>query len=170
MQKLRRCLQAIEKVSDSSALIVMWLVLGLVLILCWEVLLRSVFNLPTIWAHESTQYLFGFYFALGGAYALKIGGMIKVDILINRMKPRTRAIVEVVTELLTFAFLLVVIWKGLDVLLYSIQIGERSGTAWSPPVWPIKLAAVAGAFLLCLQQLVNYVRSFVSAISGKERL
>ena len=61
--------------------------------------MRGAFNAPTIWAHESTQYFFAVYFTLGGAYALKLGSMVNVDVLVKGMKPRARAILDGVTGL-----------------------------------------------------------------------
>ena len=65
-----------------------WLIFILTGMLCAEVLLRYFFNAPTVWADEGSTYVFGPYFALGGAYALKKGTMIKVDIIVNKLSHR----------------------------------------------------------------------------------
>ena len=94
MGVLRGFCRLVDAVSEYTARVAIWGVLALVFILTWEVLLRSLFNMPTIWAHESTQYFFGFYFALGGGYCLKMGGMVRVDTVIRLFRPRTRAVIE----------------------------------------------------------------------------
>jgi len=168
MRRLWRYCSIIDSANEHIAKLLIWLILPLIAIFCWEVLLRSVFNLPTIWAHESTQYFYGAYFALGGAYALKAGTFIRVDILIERIKPRRRAIVEAITGLVALAFIVALVWKGADIAFYSIKIGEKSETAWGPPIWPIKITVVVGSLLLGIQFLANYIRTLIFAIKGKE--
>lgn len=157
-----------NRISEYSAKMLVWLILALIFVFCWEVLLRGMFNAPTIWAHEGSQYIFGVYFALGGAYALKAKSMVNVDIFVNKLSPRTRAIIDVVTAFITFLFLVAIIWKGLDLIIYSIKAGERSSTAWSPIVWPIKITVVIGTSLLAFQALSDFIRNLTFAISGKD--
>jgi TRAP-type mannitol/chloroaromatic compound transport system permease small subunit len=157
----------VDRSSELVAKAAIWLVMPLVVILCWEIVMRGVFDIPTNWAHESTQYFFGAYFLLGGAYALRVGNFINVDILVAKMSDRKRAAIDASTGIVALAFIVAFIWKGFELLVYSIQIGERSSTAWSPPVWPIKLALVAGSLLLGGQLLANYVRSLVLAVTGR---
>ncbi len=166
-ERLWRCCRVVDSISESTGKFLGWLIVPMVVILCWEVLLRSMFNAPTIWAHESTQYFFGLHFALGGAYALKLGSMVNVDVLVKRFKPRTRAIVDGVTAVVTFVFLGALIWKGFDLALTSVRIGEMSQTPWGPPIYPLKITVVAGAFLLGMQVLAKFIRDIAFGISGK---
>jgi len=40
----------------------------------------------------------------------------------------------------------------------SIQQGETTGTPWSPPIWPVKLAIPVAGLLLLLQGIANLLR------------
>jgi len=139
----------------------------MVAIFCWEVLLRSVLNAPTIWAHECSQYFFAVYFALGGAYALKLGGMVNVDLLVKRLKPRTRAIVDAVMGIVTFIFLVGLAGKGIELALNSIRINETSQTVWGPPIYPLKIIVVVGAVMLLIQAMAKFIRDIAASKSGK---
>jgi len=161
-------IRVINRISEITGRMLAWLILVVVGILLWEVLLRGIFNAPTIWAHESSQYVFGFYFALGGAYALRLGSMVNVDILINKLQPRTRAILNSLAGLITIFFVAALLWKGIDEALYSIKIKEMSQTVWRPPIYPLKITVVLGAFLLGLQAVANILREFLFGISGRE--
>ncbi len=165
--KLWRCCDAVDGFSESTGKLLSWLILAVVTVLCGEVLLRSVFNSPTIWAHECSQYIYGVHFLLGGAYALKFGSMVNVDILVNRLKPRPRAIVDGVTGIVTLLFLLTLIWKGTDLALYSIKINEMSQTLWGPPIYPLKIMVVVGALFLGMQALAKLIRNIIFGISGE---
>lgn len=168
MRRLWRYCRSVDNASEYTSKVLIWLIPILLVIFCWEVLLRSVFNHATIWAHESTQYFFGAYFALGGAYALRVGRFVSVDTLVERMKPRTRAIIDGVTGIVTLLFIVALIWKGFDLALHSVKIGEVSSTAWNPPVWPIKIVVVAGSLLLGMQTLADYIRTIKFAVTGKK--
>ncbi|MBA7651036.1 hypothetical protein ES703_58851 [subsurface metagenome] len=164
---MRRCCATIDSISEFTGKLLSWVVLVIVAIFCWEVLLRSVLNAPTIWAHECSQYFFAVYFALGGAYALKLGGMVNVDILVKRLKPRTRAIVDTAMGIITFIFLVGLAGKGIELALYSISINETSQTVWGPPIYPLKIIVVLGAALLCLQAVAKFIRDIAAIKSGK---
>ena len=168
VSKLWNLSRVVDRISESIGKSVSILIAVLMLLFCWEVLVRSVFNSPTIWVHESTQYIFGLYFVLGAAYALKIGGMVRVDIVVGRFKPRTRAIIDGITGIVALLFLWAIIWKGLDLMVFAIKINETSPSVWGPPLYPIKIIAVVGSMLLFLQALVHSIRNIIIGISGKE--
>ena len=157
----------VERISELTGKSVSILVAVLMLLFCWEVLVRSVFNSPTIWVHESTQYIFGLYFVLGAAYVLKIGGMVRVDIVVSRFKTRARAMIDGITSIVALLFLWAIIWKGLDLMLFAIKINETSPSVWGPPLYPLKIIAVAGSMLLFMQALVHFIRNIIIGVSGK---
>ena len=165
--KLWNLSHVVDRISEFTGKSVSFLVVILMLIFCWEVLVRSVFNSPTIWAHESTQYVFGLYFVLGAAYVLKRGGMVRVDILVSRFKPRTQATIDGITSIVGLLFLWAIIWKGFDLMLFAIKINETSPSVWSPPLYPIKIIAVVGTILLFMQAFVNSIRNMITGISGR---
>lgn len=168
MRVLRGFCRLVDAVSEYTARVAIWGVLALVFILTWEVLLRSLFNMPTIWAHESTQYFFGFYFALGGAYCLKMGGMVRVDTVIRLFRPRTRAVIEGVTGLVALIFMTALVWTGVEVAWDSIIYNERSISPWGPPIYPLKIIAVLGSVLLGMQSIVKFLRDLAFGLLGKE--
>jgi TRAP-type mannitol/chloroaromatic compound transport system permease small subunit len=159
---------ATGKLSEFTGKLASWLVLPIVAMLCWEVLVRSAFNAPTIWVYELSQFLFGALFAVTGAYALKIGAMVNVDVLVNRFKPRVRACVSAAVTLVAFVFLFALIFKGFDMAIISINIRETSQTAWASPLYIHKIIIVLGSSLLGLQAIAGFVRDAVFAVTGRE--
>jgi len=157
-----------DSISEQTGRLLGWLVLAMTATLCWEVLMRGVFDRPTIWVHEGSQYIFAVYFALGGAYALKNGSFIAVDVWTHRLTARARAFVNVATSAFAFLFLAVLLWKGSSLAIRSVEIAETSGTTWNPPVYPFKIAVVLGTALLAMQTIAVFLRDVVLASSGKE--
>jgi len=160
----------VDRFSEYLGNIFGWFIFALVGMLCWEVLLRSVFNSPTMWAHEGSTYFFAPYFALGGAYAMRYGLMVNVDVLVNRLTPKTRAIIDIVTSLFSLFFLAIVFWKGLDLSIVSIGRLERSQTVWAPPIYPLKIIIFLGALTLGLQVLAEVFRRIIFLAVGDKKL
>ena len=144
------------------------LVLPMVLILCWEVVLRYAFNSPTIWAHELSTFLFGAIFMLGSAFALLHGAHVRMDGLYRLFPPRMKAIVDLLTSVLFYSVCIVLVWKGGEAALLSIKGAERSMTIWEPPLWPIKLAIPIGGILLLFQGLVVTIGNVYTAVTSRE--
>jgi len=61
-----------------------------VLIIAREVIARSVFHSPALWADESMTYIAGFVYVLGGGYALLYRRHVAVDIVYERFGWRGR--------------------------------------------------------------------------------
>ena len=168
MQTLKRVLGIIDNFSEWVAKILSPLVIVMTLIMMCEITLRYVFNKPTLWAHETTTMLFGAYFMLGGAYCLLRRQHVNMDIILNRLPPRAKAILGVVGYALLFLFCVVLLWKGGEMALKSLKLLECTTSVWGPPWYPVKLAIPIGTIMILLQGLANFTRDLALAITGRE--
>lgn len=165
---MEKFLQAIDRINEQTGKVVSYLILFLVGVILYEILVRYLFNSPTIWAHETSQMIYGAYVILLGGYVLQRGGHVNVDILYHRFKPRTRAIIDLFTWLLFFYFCGLLLWKGGEMAWDSFKVLETEPTAFAPPVYPIKMMIPLGALLILLQGLAKFIRDLTLAITGKE--
>ena len=133
-----------------------------------EIIMRYVFNAPTVWAPELTQMVFGVYFVLSGGYILLGGGHVNVDILFSTLTDKTRAKLDIFTSFLFFIFTGVLIYFGASLASESIEMWESSMTARDPPIWEIKLMIPVGAVLLLLQGIAKLFRDILFLIEGTE--
>jgi len=90
------------------------------------VVLRYIFNSPTIWAFEVSNFLFGGIIILGGGYLLLHKGHVSVDIIYNRLSVRGKAILDLCTAPLFFLFVGVLMWQGIDMFWTSLSRWEHS--------------------------------------------
>ncbi len=90
--QLRR--SVINRASTAVGRIAALLILPNIAIVLLEVFLRYALGRPTVWVNETTQFLFGISFLLGGAYTLAQGGHVRVDVVLNLLSARRRAWVE----------------------------------------------------------------------------
>ncbi len=164
---MRRVLEAIDAISEWTGRITAFLIPGMMLIMTYEVVARYLLKSPTIWAMESTQYLFLTTTALGGVYVLRHGGHVNVPILYDRLSTRTQAIVDVVTSLFFFLFMVALFRASWITTVESVVYLEHSPTYWEPPIYPVYIVMTAGIFLIILQALAKLVRDLATAITGK---
>jgi len=153
-----------KKTGEISSLLILPL-LGVVM---YEVILRYVFNAPTIWGFELTIFLYGIHFVLGYSYTDCLNGHVRVDVLTAKMSVRSRAIMDSITLIVIFfpVMICLVIWTS-KFAITSAGMLELNSTSWAPPIYPIKILMAIG-FLLVLLQGISHLISNINIILGKE--
>jgi TRAP-type mannitol/chloroaromatic compound transport system permease small subunit len=126
-----------------------------------EVVLRYVFNAPTVWAPGYTQRIFGSYFILIGAYTLIQGGHVRVDLFLNSSSPRWNAFLNLINYLVLVIWCSALTYEGWHYFEEAWAFGETDSSALGHPMWPVKLALFVGVLLITLQGIVEIIRSAV---------
>ena len=138
------------------------------LLLVYEVIMRYLLDNPTIFAQETSIYLYGGIGMFGGAYTLLYKGHVSLDIIYGRLSARRQAILDIITSPLFFLFCIVLIWQGWEMGYVSWTMDEHSPSPWGPPLYPIKLVIPVATGLLLLQGVVKLVRDIYIVVTGKE--
>ena len=170
IEKVKRILKIIDRANEILARIDAYVLLLAMFLVPYEVVVRYVFNSPTSWSMEMTQFLFCTMVALGGGWVLLKGSHVNVDIIYNRFGIRTRAVISILTSLLVFLFLFLVFRQNLAEALRSLSWRETSASGWNPPLYPIKLIIPLGVLLLLLQSIAMFARYIIQAITGVEEI
>ena len=168
MRQVKLVINAINNFNDKVGSIICLMIFAMMLVLVWEVFMRYGLNDPTFWAHETSQYFFGAHFILGGAFALRWGSHVNVEILYSFLSPRKRAIVDLLTWLLFYLLCGFMLWRGWEAAWLSITRWEHTYSFWGPPLWPLRLTIPVGAALILLQGLTKTVNDAYTAVTGKQ--
>jgi TRAP-type mannitol/chloroaromatic compound transport system permease small subunit len=144
----------------AGSFVAYWAVIA-VFIYYYEVLARYVFNAPTNWAHEGMFLMFGMQYLLAGGYAYREESHVRVDVLYEKRSVRTKAIIDLVTSVFFFIFVLALVWTGAIFALDAIQVQETTLNEWGIQYWPVKLAIPLGGFLLLLQGIAKLIRDIL---------
>lgn len=148
---LQALLRGVGLISRWEGQVCSFLILLAALQICYELIMRYVFNAPTTWGLEMTLYLCGITYLMSGAYADHFDAHIRVDIFYSKWQPRTRALVDfIVTDILFLFFCVVLLWQSGIWFWEAASQGLTSGTIWDPPIWPMRLFIVLGASFLLL--------------------
>ena len=138
-----------------------WIVLVMMITIVYDVFMRYVFGMPTKWSFEFNEYFLLAVVYLSGAWTLRVGGHVNIDILYRRLSHRRQALAEIITSSLGIIFTAILAWQA-GLFTYDAVIeGTRSPEFMAVLQWPIRLLMVVGASLLCLEftfQLGHYAR------------
>jgi TRAP-type mannitol/chloroaromatic compound transport system permease small subunit len=133
-------------------------IFAVVLAVLYEVFARTTFGQATIWSNETTIYLSAAAYVIGGGYALAHRRHVRIDVIYDRLSPRTRARLDLFTFIFFFIYMGALLWVGTTLAWGSFLEGEGTGTPWNPRIWPVKFAIPIGAALLLLQGIANLLR------------
>ncbi|MFC1938711.1 TRAP transporter small permease subunit [Chloroflexota bacterium] len=159
--------RSVDKMSGWLGKVLSYLLLFIITIMLIEAVLRYAFDAPTLWSMEMSSFTFGAYVILGGAYVLRNGGHVNMDIMYNRWSPRTRTIVNVITFALLAIYAVTFIRGGISSTDFSFTFNVTSRSPWAPPLGPIKLIVTVGAGLLLLQGVAILIRD-LATLKGKK--
>jgi TRAP-type mannitol/chloroaromatic compound transport system permease small subunit len=166
MQKL---LLLVDKVSTFVGHFFSWLIVGLTLLISWEVFSRYVLNRPHAWAFDAMIMLYGTLFMMAGAYTLAKNGHVRGDVLYGFFAPRTQATIDLVLYVVFFVpGVIALTYAGYYYAAESWAINEHSNiTADGPPIYPFKtVIPLAGAVLL-VQGIVEIIRCVICLQRGE---
>lgn len=166
---MRIILRLIDSISEYTGKIGSKVCVVLVIVLCYEVTARYVFNAPTLWAHEVSCMLGLTIVALGLAYTHLHHGHVRVDVLYIRFSPRGRAIIDVAcTLLLFFPLIILLVYIAADRVWFSFSMDERlMESFWYPPAAPIRIVLFLGLSLFVLQGIAQFTRDLYFLIRNK---
>ena len=165
MQKL---LLFIDKLSTWVGHAFSWLIVGLTLLISWEVFSRYALDNPHAWAFDAMTMLYGTLFMMAGAYTLSRNGHVRGDVLYGFFTPRTQATIDLTLYFVFFIpGVIALTYAGYYYAADSWAIKESSNiTSEGPPYYPFKtVIPVAAAFLL-MQGVVEMIRCVICLKQG----
>jgi TRAP-type mannitol/chloroaromatic compound transport system permease small subunit len=170
LKTLERTVNGIDVVTRWVGRVASFLIVPLIVLICYDVFMRYVLNRPTDWADELSCYLFGTMWLLGGAYASLYNAHVRMDVFYMRFSKRGRAIVDLCTSVFFFLFTGVLLWQAMDMTIISWEKLEISNSTWGPPIFPVKTMVPLGAALILLQGLAKFTRDLAAAFGWRKQV
>jgi TRAP-type mannitol/chloroaromatic compound transport system permease small subunit len=158
---IHQIIKRINTINERMGLYVSYGFIPLTAICIFEVVMRYIFNSPTIWAWDVEKQLFGLITVVGGGYTLLRGSHVSIDILINRFSRKNRIRVKLFTTCLLLATVLILIYETSTTAIGSVGILESSSTYWKHPIYPMKIIIAIGICLLFLQGVSLFLSTLV---------
>ena len=164
---MKRILTLVDGISTWSGKAVSTLGLFVAVVIAYEILMRTFFSRPTVWASESTVFACGLIYLLGGAWALQEDKHVRIDMLYNKLSPQRQALVDCFTYLFFSLYILVMLKATWIYMAESVQLRESTTSAWDPPIYPMKIAMTLSLILLFLQGTARMIRNVYFLVKGK---
>jgi TRAP-type C4-dicarboxylate transport system permease small subunit len=147
------------------ALVEWWaiaLMVAMVAIVCWAVFTRYVLNSSLVWYDEFASYLLvwlTFYGAVVTDYQRR---HINFDLLVNKLAPTPRRVVDVIGEICVLGFQFVLCYYG---WVLTERMGDETAISlpWVQIAWVNSVLPITGALLL----VISFAR-LVALLSGQE--
>jgi len=165
---MRRLFNTIDNINEWMGKTVAWLFIPLTLLIVFDVTLRYVFNMPTIWGWDVNIQLQGAIVVLGGGYVLLHRGHVSIDILANKLPARKRLLMDVIMGIFLIGGIGLLLWRVSLGAWNSVLIREHYTSTWGPIIYPLKVAMTIGIGTMLLQGITDWIRNILTLIHGDE--
>ena len=131
------------------------------LAISFDVILRNVINTPLKWVFEATEYTLLFITFLAVTWVLQRDEHVRLDLVLNVLRRKSRARVEAVTSLVMAVVCLVITWSGAHYTIYLFQNDITIQAYYNILQYTIFFIIPLGFFLLFIQSLkraYQYIR------------
>ncbi len=153
--------KTIDWISEKSGVFVAFWTVNAVVFYFFEVVMRYLFNMPTIWVHEASFLLLGMQYLLAGAFALLHGAHVRVDVMYNLLPIRGRVGMDIFTSMFFFMFALILMVTSWTFFQNSYSMGETTVETWGIQYWPVKAMMLLGSILLLLAGISKLIKDIV---------
>ena len=158
MKTIHLLVQAIDSLSEWLGKLCAWCLFAIGFFITFEVLMRYVFNAPTIWVDEISRVLQVWVVFLATPYVLKHREMISIDVLLRDSNTLRRRLAESFSIVVLFVFMSVAVYYGFELWLKATLAGHTTDTYLAPPKWFTHAPVWVGGTLLLLQGVTQLVR------------
>ena len=133
-------------------------------IVSYEVIMRYLFNSPTIWVNEVSRFLqiWATYLAL--TYSFHKQDFIRITVIYDRLNENGKKILDFISFIFILIFSSFVVYYGWLIAYDSLKVGRTSSTILDVPSFLTELAIpLCFAFLVLrvILEIITYVRNFI---------
>ena len=132
-----------------------------------DVTLRYGIGQPITWVFEATEYSLLYITFLGTAWLLKKDGHVKLDIVLNMLKPKAQAILNVITSILLILVCFALTWYGTETTIDHFVRGVTSIKYYEPPIFIFLIIIPIAGFLLLIQS-IKRTYGYIQQINNTE--
>jgi TRAP-type mannitol/chloroaromatic compound transport system permease small subunit len=168
MKTVKKIVDGIEALSIWSGKIASWLIIILMLLICFGVVMRYVFVKPTIWGYELSLMLGG-ALLLMLAYVQQRDAHIKVEILYEKASTKRKALINVLgTVIFAYPCFIYLIIGAYRFMINAFVTNEKMAESfWYPPAAPFRTVIFIALCLAILQFTASFIRNLHMLIKGE---
>jgi TRAP-type C4-dicarboxylate transport system permease small subunit len=155
----------IDWISIGISRVAMYIVAFIVAIMFYEVVMRYVFQKPTLWVNEMSLWTAGMVYLLAGVYVMQQRGHIRIFILYDMVPRNVQRLFDLLSTLFICLFSAAIVWGAWGEAWDKLMRWETFGTAWDPPIpATMKPLILITVVLIAVQAVANLISDW-----GKEK-
>lgn len=167
MPRIQSLVRFLDSISEWTGKISFWSIVPLVLIVCYEVISRKVFNSPHVWSMELPVMICAFFWAMTAARTLYHKKHVRIDILTQYLSPKAQTMLDSILYLgLFFPFIVVMLVVGIDFTFAAWSTSEHTPWAWRVPTYPFKTLVPLMALLFIIQGTSDLIKNLLYIVKG----
>ena len=152
-----------DKIVKYSGYLASALFIAIGFIVSYEVIMRYLFNSPTIWVNEVSRFLqiWATYLAL--TYSFHKKDFIRITVIYDRLNENGKKILDFISFIFIIIFSSFVVYYGWLIAYDSLKVGRTSSTILDVPSFLTELAIpLCFAFLVLrvILEALKYIRNF----------
>ena len=152
-----------DKIVKYSGYLASALFITIGFIVSYEVIMRYLFNSPTIWVNEVSRFLqiWATYLAL--TYSFHKKDFIRITVIYDRLNENGKKILDFISFIFILIFSCFVVYYGWLIAYDSLKVGRTSSTILDVPSFLTELAIpLCFAFLVLrvILEAIKYIRNF----------
>jgi TRAP-type C4-dicarboxylate transport system permease small subunit len=159
---MKRFLRLLDRTMEGLTFLAGLILVFIMLSVCSDVILRTFFQMPQMWVTEVTEVLLLYITFLASGWLLRDEGHVRVDIILNQLKPRTVALFGIFSSLIGLFVSIVLTVFGFMVTLDYFRRGVYTPSAMEIPVGWILLVIPVGSLFLFFQ----FIRRGLKNLTG----
>ena len=142
--------------------------LFIMLLVCYDVIMRYVFKNPTGWSLEVCEYLLVYLTFLGSPWLLREGGHVNVDFLFYFIPPSMVPKFKIATGFVATIALFILFIFSTSATLELYERGVTEIKILTIPRWFLFWVIPLGTFFLSLEAFRQFFTLIVASITGSE--
>ena len=159
---MQRILTLVNQNAERWALLVFYVMLVATMFI--EVVRRELFAYSSIWGEEIVRYSFIYLAWIGCAAAVRERGHIRIDVILEYVGPRTKAVIYIFGDLVMLIVSLVALYYSYETLHVAMKFGNvthglRIAQAWFLAAVPIGFSLVIFRLVQSLLRDINDLRN-----------
>ena len=168
---MKAIISIIDNITEWTGKATSWLILAMVLLICYDVTMRYLFQQGSVALQELEWHLFALIFLLGCAYTLKHNEHVRVDILYQSrfISDKQRILIDIFGTLFLLApfciLILVSSWPFVENAFYYQEGSPDPGGL--PYRFILKGSLLVAFSLLLLQGLSGLLKNIIKLMEAK---
>ena len=163
---LRELARKIDAAQDRFGRGLAWLMLAMVLVVFTDVVMRYAFRKSYVATQELEWYLFGVTYLMAGGYVMLWDEHVRVDIVYSRLKPRTKAWIDLILlGVFFYPSCLLILWSTWPFFRNAVAVWEGSPDPGGIPArWALKGVIILAFAVMGIQGLSQVIKNFYWAM------